>query len=107
MDSADAVRVAENEAMFRDINEDVVEAVDAALMTFLCECADEFCATYLDLTRADYEKVRAVAKHFVVAPEHVLPEVEVVVEEHPRYWVIRKIGSASQVAEETDPRSDN
>jgi hypothetical protein len=35
----------------------------------------------------------------------VIPEAEVVVERHERYWLVDKVGVAGAVAERQDPRS--
>ena len=42
----------------------------------------------------------------IVAPAemHVVPEVERVVEQRERYWVVEKQGEAAEVAEELDIR---
>ena len=97
-----------NEALFREVNEAVAQAAgprpsDEPIL-FLCECADEFCAESVALTRRQYEHVRIAAERFVVAPGHVLPEVERTVERHRDHWVVEKFGDAAEVAEETDPR---
>ena len=102
-------RVGENEAIFREVNETVARVATARAVAeptlFLCECADQFCAESIPLLREEYEQVRAIAEQFAVAPEHVLSDVERVVEKHRHYWVVEKFGEAAEVAEETDPRS--
>jgi hypothetical protein len=102
-------RIGENEAIFRDVNETVASVATARALTdpilFLCECADQFCAESVPLSREAYERVRAISEHFAVTPGHLRPEVERVVEKHRLYWVVEKFGEAAEVAEETDPRS--
>ena len=106
MEPDEQARVGESEAMFRDVNETVVHAERGTdPVVVLCECADEFCGENLILSRAAYEEVRSVSEYFIVAPEHVLPEIEQVVEKHSLYWVIRKLGLAGEVADATDPRT--
>jgi hypothetical protein len=103
-----AIRVADNEAYFRALNEQIVRDVGGdpnARHGFLCECGDEHCIDAVSLTAAEYERVRADPMHFVIAPGHELPEVERVVDRNERYHVIEKVGAAASVAEETDPRS--
>ena len=103
-----AIRVAENEAYFRALNEQIVRDISGGESTrhgFLCECGAEDCIEALSLTREEYERVRADADRFVIAPGHELPEVERVVERNERFHVIEKLGAAAMVAEETDPRS--
>ena len=97
-----------NEALFREVNETVAEAAgsrpgDEPIM-FLCECADEFCAESIALTRPQYEHVRKVAERFVVAPDHYAPDVERIVERDRDHWVVEKFGDAAEIAEQTDPR---
>jgi hypothetical protein len=102
------LQLAANEAMFRDVNETVVETTGRARdesVQFLCECADEFCAASIPLTPHQYEHVRAVAAHFILKPGHSRPEIERVVERHHDYWIVEKIGEAAEIAEATDPRS--
>jgi hypothetical protein len=102
----DAVRAAETEAIFREVNE-VLIADDAVSTTVLCECANDACAETLTLPRADYERVRAYPTRFLVQPNHVAADIEVVVETHEDYWVIEKEGTAAEVAEDTDPRDED
>jgi hypothetical protein len=103
-----AIRVAENEAYFRALNEQSVRDITGDADTphgFLCECGDEHCIDAVSLTAAEYESVREDPTHFVIAPGHELPEVERVIDRYERYYVIEKVGAAASVAEETDPRS--
>ena len=104
-------RIGENEAIFREVNETVAAVATATSVSepimFLCECASESCAEGVSLLREEYEQVRAVPERFLVTPGHVQPRVERVVEQHRVYWVIEKFGEAAEVAEATDPRSND
>jgi hypothetical protein len=104
-------RRGENEAIFREVNETVAGAaagtVTAEPVDFLCECARDTCAESVPLRGDEYERVRAVAERFIVRPRHTEPEIENVVERHADYWVVEKIGEAAEVAERTDPRSED
>jgi hypothetical protein len=106
-------RRAENETLFRDINERVRGFRDQAgetfgapdeLVEFLCECARQDCLDKLRLTAAEYESVRAVPTDFVVAPGHEVAEIERVISESSRFTVVRKTGRAAGVARRRDPR---
>src|SRR5436190_24277180 len=109
-----AERRAQNEALFRDLNERVREiderlepngmGTPAAELEFLCECSDLECATRFAMTRAEYEAVRGNPSFFLVIPGHVEEQVEEVVEVRPGYVIVSKNGVAAQVARETDPR---
>jgi hypothetical protein len=100
---------ARNEALFREVNERIEDvratlAPDEELMQFLCECDDTACAEKVSATRTEYEAVRAIATHFIVAQGHEDPDVERVVLRNERFLVVEKEGRAAQEAEETDPR---
>jgi hypothetical protein len=103
----DVTRAAETEAIFRDVNETVVEHHDSAdpQTPILCECSNDSCAESIVVSRDDHERIRARSKRFFVRPEHVTTGIEVVVERQPDYWVIEKVGRAGEIAEETDSRS--
>lgn len=109
--SSRAEREAWNEVRSRTQNEWIGHASEsfagAALTeTYVCECGDGDCSEPIELTRAEYEHVRAEATHFAVAPNHENPEVEQLISECPRFAVVNKIeASARRVARATDPRS--
>jgi hypothetical protein len=103
-------RMAENEALFREVNERV-EAIatrqgdDDHVYEFYCECANTDCTMHVAATLAHYERVRADGRRFLVRPGHAVPEAERVVEEGEEWWVIEKLGDAGAYAEKLDPRS--
>jgi hypothetical protein len=104
-------RLARNEALFREVNERVraiatVHGRDAHVYEFFCECSNTDCTFQLRTTLAEYEAVRAHGDRFLVAPEHALPEIEVVIERTDAWWVVQKQGEPGELAEELDPRSD-
>src|SRR6266487_2317719 len=95
-------RAGKNQSLFREVNERVNDVNKShglwvSLSDWICECADETCTEPIELTPQQYEKVREQSTHFIVAPskEHVVFEVEWVVEQQARYWVVSKIGRAS------------
>ena len=99
------VRAAQDESAERDVNEQIEEAsAPVGLAEYGCECPRN-CDVLLSLTVDEYEAVRSVPTHFVVAPGHLLVGVEVVVREHSRYTVVEKIGAAAPIASALDPRS--
>ena len=104
-------RAGQNQALFREVNERINalqerRAVWVTISEWVCECADESCTERIGMTPEEYEELRANPVHFAVAPAevHVVPEVERVVEERERYWVVEKQGEAAEVAEELDIR---
>jgi hypothetical protein len=106
-----AERVARNDAIFRDANEQIARRAVVAGMSkipFLCECAEEACTTILRLTIDEYEAVRADGRRFVVAPrheDHAGGHAEVV-GHGDGYVVVEKIGEAAAIVEALDPRRD-
>ena len=104
-------RIAENEALFRDLNEEVGVVAQSfssggeeRTFDFLCECGDVTCAMPVPLTLERYEELRRSPVRFFVVPGHELPDVEVVVESHEAYYVIEKTGEAADIVRERDPR---
>jgi hypothetical protein len=102
-------RLAQNEALFREVNERV-DSIAHKLgpnvpYEFFCECANADCTFRLTLPVAAYEAIRADPKQFVVLPLHYTPEVEELVVEEDTHWVVRKTGEAGEYVEALDPRS--
>jgi hypothetical protein len=99
------VRAAQDESAERDVNEEIEEASAlVGLAEYRCECPRD-CDVLVSLTVDEYEAVRSVPTHFIVAPGHLLVGVEVVVRENSRYMVVEKIGAAAPIASALDPRS--
>lgn len=100
-------RKAHNEVLFRQANE-AVRTVQKDLgipegrMPFICECEDEACRTIVRLRQADYERIRAGARRFLIAPGHECGGS--FVEKHDAYCVVEKDGVAGAIAAATDPR---
>jgi hypothetical protein len=107
-------RVGKNEAVFREVNERIKELsqrlrsdAPTDLISFVCECSAVECHETVELTLAEYERVRIDAAHFLAALDHLWqPEFEREVHRMERYVVLEKLGAAEEQAEELDPRSD-
>ena len=106
MDVQGRQRVAMNEATFRKVNEGMEAGQDpSGLLTFVCECGRLGCNRLVQLTRAEYEGVRANPRRFAIIDGHEVPEVEDIVERAERYIVVEKRGEPeAEVVEHTDPR---
>lgn len=97
MDDERRKRIALNESVFREVNEQV-EALNRNLvaleesedMSIVCECGEIQCAQRLDVSLGEYERVRSDALLFLVVPGHEIPDVEDVVERSDAYLVVRK-----------------
>ena len=102
-------RVARNESTAREINEGIERAHQGASpsehLRVLCECGREDCDRVIAVTLAEYESVRADARRFAVAHDHVLADLEQLVAETDRFAVVAKReGIPAEVAVEEDPR---
>jgi hypothetical protein len=98
-------RAAQNQSLFRRVNQQLVDLNQAfepvaQSSLFVCECARIDCVQQLEMTLSEYEAARRSPVRFIVAPsaDHVLPDVERVVEEREAYFVVEKIGQAADVA---------
>jgi hypothetical protein len=104
------VQGAKTQSLYREVNERVKSvnesfSIDLPLGEWLCECADPACDERIEMSPAAYEEIRASSVRFVVAPEHVYPNIERVVDRTDRYWVVEKHGDAGALAAKFDPRS--
>ena len=111
MSEEQARRVGLNESLFRQVNEQI-ESLNRDLgtenrtMTVICECADGDCTERFEIPVAEYERVRADPRRYVIVSGHWLPEFESVVDRRDAYAVVEKRdGPAAELAERTDPRS--
>jgi hypothetical protein len=112
MDAERKERLARNEAIFREVNERIERLAskgewlgESDSLEVLCECGNVDCAEPLKLRVSDYERVRQVPTDFLVAPGHVIPEIEKVTASGRGYEVVRKVDGEEELARETDPRS--
>jgi hypothetical protein len=102
------VRAAQNQSLFRDLNERAIGleskwADDQLRASFVCECLDLNCTGRIDLSYDEYKRVREKPTRFAILPGHEVLDVEVVVDRTARYLVVRKIGVAAEVAEQLAP----
>ena len=104
-------RVGLNEAIFREVNEQIETlnrdfGTDERTMSAVCECANGDCTDRLEISVTMYERVRSDPRLFVIIPGHELAEFESIVESGQGYDIVQKReGAAAELAEETDPRS--
>jgi hypothetical protein len=99
-------RAARNEALFREVNQNIAlleerHGTAATVPVFLCECANPGCTDQFAVEPAEYRRVREHARRFLVRPGHDDPQLERVLETHRDYLVVEKIGEAGKVAEHT------
>jgi hypothetical protein len=100
-------RIARNEVLFREVNERVRQVSDDPPrdeIEFLCECGRLDCTKSVALTRGEYEEIRADPMLFAVVPGHEILDVEDVVADRDRYFIVRKHEEQAGIARGSDPR---
>jgi hypothetical protein len=103
-------RIAFNEALFRQVNERVAEALtdmgdDSASIEIFCECGAKECMEKIRVGRGVYEQVRQHSARFFVANGHVAPDVERVIEDGDSFQIVEKHAEEAAIARATDPRA--
>ena len=104
-------RVGLNEAIFREVNEQIESLnrdleTETRTMNVVCECANRDCTERLAIRVREYEEVRSDPRRYILVPGHGLPDFESVVGSGEGYEIVEKReGTAARVAVETDPRS--
>jgi uncharacterized protein (DUF1499 family) len=112
MDDLQKARLAQNEDFFREVNERINDSAESHGTSvhdyeFFCECSDTTCMARVALTLAEYKHVRAEPTRFVVKNNHVIREIEHVVESVPDHMVIEKHGEAGRIAVELEAETDS
>ena len=96
-------RLASNEDVYREVNEGIERGQwpgeEGKPVSFRCECARLGCNMLLTLTLAEYKRVRANPRRFLLVPGHEIPEVEEVVRDAGGFVVVQKTGVAGEEAE--------
>lgn len=106
-----AKRRAANEVAFRNANERVRELAEgfrdvSDTARFVCECGRADCVEQIELTLAEYERVRREPTWFFILKGHENTEVERVVSEEDEYLVVEKLsGGPAGFAIRDDRRS--
>jgi hypothetical protein len=103
-------QVARNEAISREINEGIEDGHASAprdhYLRIVCECGRATCERLIAITTAEYERIRSNPTHFAVNRDHVVPDVERVVDETERFVTVEKLpGVPAEIVREEDPRS--
>jgi hypothetical protein len=105
-------RIAQNEAVFRLMNERTLEVLaemgapddEPRPLEIVCECGDASCTTTIMASPAEYERARSDPRWFLVAHGHEVPDVESVIDDRPDHLLVEKHASEDEIARATDPR---
>lgn len=101
-------RAGRNEALFREVNENIAQLAEEQQGTtpiepvFICECANADCTERLAVDIDVYRRVREQDRLFILLPGHQDPQLDQVIETHPNYLIVEKTGEAGDVAERAD-----
>jgi len=101
------VRAARNQALFRAVNDKILELNEKTSGEFVgsvaiaCECSRIDCLELLEIPPNAYRGVRENPRTFAVLAGHADPAVERVVGVHDGYAVVEVLGQGAQVAEAT------
>jgi hypothetical protein len=106
MDDATAEKIARNNALFREANDQIESAATEygfetdQHVPFICECSDRQCVEVILMTLGEYGHVRSNPRWFAHAVDHERRVEDAVapVEDHSGYLVIEKINHAGEVA---------
>jgi hypothetical protein len=94
-------RMAENELVFRRVNDTISRSRSGEDSAFICECWEPRCRTAIRMSPAEYEHIRQNPRHFLVAPGHEddpVPGSSRIVRREASYSVTEKIGYAGALA---------
>jgi hypothetical protein len=93
-------RLARNQALYREVNERIVDLLDdpSGTVDFLCECSNESCGETIALTMTEYDRVRTEPTTFVIVPGHETPEIEVVRATSSSHMIVDKVDGRRAVA---------
>jgi hypothetical protein len=99
---------ARNEALLRTVN-DRIRALDEGaagwadpeqLFAFQCECGKtNGCDDRLQMSLAEYERVRSQRDRFAVVPGHQADDIEQVVEQNDRFLIVDKRDEVEHLVE--------
>ena len=101
-------RIARTESLFRNVNERIAESaqrIESEDAAFVCECHDADCTEQVQAPLGVYEDVRSDGTQFLLVPGHEDERVERVVEERPRYSIVRKLDRIGVFARKLNPRA--
>jgi hypothetical protein len=105
MDDLRVRRLAANEAIARQVNEQVEQlaqrfSTDDKPLEILCECSLGECTQRLHVLLADYNRVREHDARFMLVDDHIVDEIEKRIGEVGDATVVEKLGEGREVAEE-------
>jgi hypothetical protein len=93
-----------HQQLLREVNDRIAELAGRngiAVSVFVCECSDLTCADAVEISAADYARIKAEDSHYVVLPGHEDSASQRVVARTGRFVVV-----ANRAAEEAQETSE-
>ena len=96
-------RLAQNELVFRGINNDIDKAENTKLngnqkaltqIEFVCECSRKTCSDKINISLREYEDIRNEGSLFIIVSGHQVPRIEYIARQEDNFLVVRKTGDA-------------
>jgi hypothetical protein len=127
-DTSSERRLAENEVVFRQMNEQVHSGYeetnrmarednqpqflvehksDDMPLLFYCECADENCRERIRINIHDYNKIHVKRDQFILIPGHETHQIERIVSKKAGYYIVQKRNMPPEKADTLHPTSLN
>lgn len=101
VDDRSAEKAAKNETISRSLNDALSKGEQrwpSGTPTFICECSDLSCVNEIFVPLDVYAEVRSHKDRFILRPDHVVEEIERVVQDRTNVVVVEKIGPGKAVA---------
>ena len=114
-------RMAENQVVFRRLNEQIPKGLGALEkaakseghgeliqntdmpLHFYCECSDENCRQRIILKTSEYKRLHQSKRQFVIIPGHEVPEIERSISKTKKYMVVEKFEKPDQKVSKLQP----
>lgn len=118
-------RMAENQVVFRKMNEQAKSFIDelsriadddkrmddmrhdGQALQFYCECSDENCRKRIAMTPDVYDDIHSQPDQFTILPGHNVPAIESTIAEYPSFIVVQKFSIPSQSVTKLTPTPIN
>ncbi|MBW4061751.1 hypothetical protein HJC99_04255 [Candidatus Saccharibacteria bacterium] len=93
------LRRAENEVIFKEYNEALLDRVNAILpeankpsyeIAFICECSEETCQDRIELSVEQFKRLTNHPRRFILKHHHEQEDIEQIVELLPQFEVVEK-----------------
>jgi hypothetical protein len=104
-DAERQVRAAQNQLMFRLLNDRIKELGDQPRslgqeLDFACECADSTCVAKIRLSALQFLAIESEENQFIVLRGHEVPEVEDVIAQRDGFLIVSKRGAGAAFVKE-------